>query len=320
LPDKVVFSSSSLPSHLNEQAKFSLWQDIHMAEIWSVDYSIADDIPFNAEIEARAIGEVNLGRMAGTIRHASRKAQHINEDSRDGYLLLINNGATEMVGSQIGRTYAIASGEAALVSASEAFEMTGDEKNIWGNIVIPQKLLAGAFANIDDLLAMRIGADNEALRLLRNYWAMLEDDGLTFTPDLGAHAASTIVDLVGLATGAKGEATELAGFTGLRAARLAAILEKIRANYTDPRISAQTVANELRLSLRYIHDLLQETGLGFSERILELRLLRTRQMLSDRRNDGLRVGEIALLCGFGDVSYFNRSFRRRFGGTPGSMR
>ena len=291
-----------------------------MAEIWSVDYSIADDIPFNAEIEARAVGEVNLGRMAGTIKHASRKVQHIKEDNRDGYLLLINNGASEMVGSQIGRTYAIASGEAALVSASEAFAMTGDEKNIWGNIVIPQKLLAGAFANIDDLLAMRIASDNEALRLLRSYWAMLETDGLTLTPALGIHAASTIVDLVGLATGAKGEAAEFAGLTGLRAARLAAILEKIRTNYTDTRISAQTVATDLRLSLRYVHDLLQETGLGFSERILEQRLLRARQMLSNRRNDGLRVGEIAFLCGFSDIPHFNRSFRRRFGGTPGSMR
>ena len=167
---------------------------------------------------------------------------------------------------------------------------------------------------------MRIGADNDALWLLRSFWVLLENDGLTLTPDLGAHAASTIVDLVGLATGAKGGAAELAGLTGLRAARLAAILDKIRTDYTDPRISAQTVANDLGLSQRYIHDLLQETGLGFSERILELRLLRARQMLSDRRNDGLRVGEIAVMCGFNDIPHFNRSFRRRFGGTPGSMR
>ena len=291
-----------------------------MAEIWSVDYSIAGAVPFEAEIEAMAVGEVNLGRMAGTIKHASRKVQHINDDSRDGYLLLINNGTSEMVGSQIGRTYGIASGEAALVSASEAFEMDGGESNVWANIVIPHQLLAGAFANINDLLAVRIGADNEALTLLRRYCDMLENGGLSLSPDLAAHAATTIVDLVGLASGAKGEAAELAGFTGLRAARLAAVLDKIRSGFTDPNINAQSVATSLGLSLRYVHDLLQETGLGFSDRILELRLLRTRQMLSDRRNDGLLVSEIAMICGFGDISYFNRSFRRRFGGTPGSMR
>jgi len=318
--EKVVFSSNSLPSRLNEKAKFSLWQDIHMANIWSVDYATARTAPFEAEIEARAIGEVNLGRMAGTIKHASRKAQHINEDGRDGYLLLINNGTSHMVGSQIGRTYTIANGEAALVSASEAFEMTGGDRNTWANIVVPQKLLTDTFANVNDLLGLRIGAENEALRLLRGYSAMLESQDLALTPDLEIHAAATLVDLIGLASGAKGNAAELSGVTGLRAARLARILNYIRANYQKPTISAKAMAGELGISLRYAHDLLQQTGQSFSERVLELRLVRTYQMLTKRSNDGLKVGEIAFLCGFADVSYFSRCFRRRFGETPGSVR
>lgn len=94
----------------------------------------------------------------------------------------------------------------------------------------------------------------------------------------------------------------------------------MRDNFADPAISAQGVAGQLRLSVRYVHDLLQETGVSFAERILELRLQRAHRMLSDRRNDRMRISEIALLSGFSDVSYFNRCFRRRFGSTPGSAR
>ena len=43
-------------------------------------------------------------------------------------------------------------------------------------------------------------------------------------------------------------------------------------------------------------------------------------MLADRRNDRLKVSEIALACGFNEVSYFNRCFRRRFGATPSEFR
>jgi AraC-like DNA-binding protein len=32
------------------------------------------------------------------------------------------------------------------------------------------------------------------------------------------------------------------------------------------------------------------------------------------------IGEIALACGFVDLSYFNRAFRRRYGLTPSDVR
>ncbi|RUU02094.1 AraC family transcriptional regulator [Mesorhizobium sp. USDA-HM6] len=315
-----VFSSNDLPAHLDDRARFALWQDIHVAEIWSVEYATSDRLPFAADIEARAVGQLVLGQMAGTIRHASRKASNIAADSRDGYLLLVNNGDTILSGAQVGRDYHVGKGEAALVSASEALQMTGGEKNIWANVVVPRAVLEKAFAHVDDRLALTISADNEALDMLKRYCRFLETGPDLISPDLVTHASETIVDLICLATGAKGETAELAGLRGLRAARLQAVLGKIRDNFADPDISAQSVAQQLRLSVRYVHDLLQETGVSFAERVLELRLQRAHRMLSDRRNDRMRISEIALLAGFSDVSYFNRCFRRRFGSTPSDAR
>lgn len=317
---KNVFSSLDLPGHLDDRARFALWQDIHVAEIWSVEYAISGNLPFAAAIEATAIGPVVLGRMAGTIQHASRKTRNIAEDGRDGYLLLVNNGDTPLIGAQAGRDYSVGKGEAALVSASEALEMSGGDSNVWANIVVPREILEKAFAHVEDRLAWTVAADNEALLMLRRYCGFLEEGPALVSPDLVAHATETIVDLIGLVTGAKGESAELAGLRGLRAARLQAVLEHIRVNFADPAISAQQVARRLRLSARYVHDLLQETGISFAEHILELRLQKARRMLSDRRNDRMRIAEIALLSGFSDVSYFNRCFRRRYGVTPSSAR
>lgn len=317
---KNVFSSVDLPPQLGHQARFALWQDIHVAEIWSVEYAISGNLPFEAAIEATPVGPLVLGQMAGTIKHASRRASNIAADGRDGYLLLVNNGDTILSGTQVGRDYHVGKGEAALVSASEALQMTGGDKNIWANVVVPRDVLEKAFAHVDDRLALTIGADNEALDMLKRYCRFLEAGPALVSPDLVTHATETVVDLIGLATGAKGESAELAGLRGLRAARLQAILQKMRDNFADPAISAQSVAQQLRLSVRYVHDLLQETGMSFAERILESRLQRAHRMLSDRRNDRMRISEIALLSGFSDVSYFNRCFRRRFGSTPSAAR
>ncbi|WP_245235441.1 AraC family transcriptional regulator [Mesorhizobium erdmanii] len=317
---KNVFSSVDLPSYLDDRARFALWQDIHVAEIWSVEYAISANRSFAAAIEAMPVGPLVLGQMAGTIQHASRKTRNIADDGRDGYLLLINNGDTRLSGAQVGRDYSVGKGEAALVSASEALEMSGGDSNVWANIVVPREILENAFAHADDRLALTVAADNEALAMLRRYCSFLEAGPVLVSPELITHATETIVDLIGLAIGAKGDPAELAGMRGLRAARLQAILDKIRDNFADPAISAQQVAQQLRLSVRYVHDLLQESGASFAERILELRLQRAHRMLSDRRNDRMRISEIALLSGFSDVSYFNRCFRRRFGSTPSGAR
>ena len=47
---------------------------------------------------------------------------------------------------------------------------------------------------------------------------------------------------------------------------------------------------------------------------------RARAMLADPRYNQMKVGEIATTCGFNEVPYFNRCFRRRFGTTPTQYR
>jgi len=43
-------------------------------------------------------------------------------------------------------------------------------------------------------------------------------------------------------------------------------------------------------------------------------------MLCDPRFVGWTIGAIAFEAGFGDLSYFNRSFRRRYGISPSEVR
>ena len=317
---KTVFTSKDLPSHLDENAKFSLWQEIHNDQIWTVEYSKASERPFEADIEALPVGNLVVGQMAGAIKQAGRTKLHIAKDGHDGHLLLVNLGVNALTGSQMGREYRLAHGEAALVSASEPLTMTGGDWNIWSNLVIPSHILRAAFGNIDNKLGITIGASYEPLRLLQGYSRLLEDGAPLQSPDLIEHASTTLLDLVGLATGAKGEVAELAAMRGLRVARLQAVLNQIARRFTDVEFSTRDVATAQGISVRYVNDLLQESGLSFSDRVLELRLQRARAMLSDRRNDGMRIGDIAYASGFADISHFNRGFRRRFGLTPTGAR
>jgi AraC-like DNA-binding protein len=43
-------------------------------------------------------------------------------------------------------------------------------------------------------------------------------------------------------------------------------------------------------------------------------------MLVDPRYSDRSISAVAYEAGFGDLSYFNRTFRRRYGGTPSDIR
>ena len=106
----------------------------------------------------------------------------------------------------------------------------------------------------------------------------------------------------------------------LRAVRLDAVTRAIGARFAEPDISPSAIGATMGLSVRYVHHILQETGISFSERVLELRLARALSLLIGHEGHSLRVSDAALAAGFSDLSYFNRCFRRRYGVTPTTAR
>jgi AraC-like DNA-binding protein len=74
------------------------------------------------------------------------------------------------------------------------------------------------------------------------------------------------------------------------------------------------------VSPRYVHLLFETEGLSFNKFVVERRLLRAYEMLSDSQRSDRTITAIALTAGFSDLSHFNRAFRRRFGTTPSEAR
>jgi AraC-like DNA-binding protein len=61
-------------------------------------------------------------------------------------------------------------------------------------------------------------------------------------------------------------------------------------------------------------------GTTFTEYVLSQRIVRARRMLTDPRLAGEKISTVAYDCGFADLSYFNRAFRRHCGAAPSDVR
>jgi AraC-like DNA-binding protein len=110
------------------------------------------------------------------------------------------------------------------------------------------------------------------------------------------------------------------GPSGRRAAWQAAVLREIDDLIADRGLSAVTVGQRLGITARYVHLLLEDTGRSFSQLVLAKRLERAAGLLRAQEQPTRKISEIASTCGFGDLSYFNRVFRKRYGRTPSEFR
>jgi AraC-like DNA-binding protein len=279
------------------------------------------DTPLRVRFELLALGSVQLGRSVGSINMFERRRDHIASDCDDRFLLIVNRGVIEAHG-QVARfaPLKIPTGAGFLTSYTEP-GMHGCSRDYeFLILMLPRRLFTGRQAKADELIGATVPAANEALRLLRTYADMLLDGEGLSNPAVLAHAGQTLTDLAVLAFGTDRDNTEAARASGLRAARLAAVLRQIRLDYADPEISPERIAGRVGISTRYLHELLQETGISCAERIQELRLEAAFAILCRQTGKNRKVSDTAYAVGFNDVSYFNRCFRRKFGITPTGAR
>jgi AraC-like DNA-binding protein len=183
----------------------------------------------------------------------------------------------------------------------------------------PDTTIGKALSQSDQARAPDV-AGNDALRIATRYVNLFLSKGGPFDPQLAAHAAETLLGLVGIAVDPVKEAPVDGGQRGLRERRLDEILRAISEGFADPSFSLNTVAVRLGLSERYIQDVLRSTGTGFADRVIELRLQQSVSLLAAAEGGRRKVSDVAFASGFNDLSYFHRCFRRRFGVTPGTWR
>jgi AraC-like DNA-binding protein len=69
-----------------------------------------------------------------------------------------------------------------------------------------------------------------------------------------------------------------------------------------------------------VRKLFESEDTSFTQFVLGQRLARAHALLSDPHFADRSIAALALEAGFGDLSYFNRAFRRRYGDAPSEMR
>ena len=211
-------------------------------------------------------------------------------------------------------------GDAVLVSNSDMLSTRMVRRSHHVSLSLPRKVMRSFVADDPDALLRSVPKDSEPLRLLKNYVGVLEEDLGLATPELCHLFVSHVYDLAALALGASGDVAAVAESHGVRAARLRAIKTDVLQALGDHDLTVAGIAARHHVTPRYVQMLFESEGTTFSRFLLLQRLGVAHRTLCDPRLAEKTVTAIAFEAGFGDLSHFNRDFRRRYGGSPSDVR
>lgn len=298
--------------------RFEYWRDAMDRHLLSGAIDALSERPFRAVAALRPLPglRVGLGCSGPLIHHRTRD---VLADENDDIALLINLRG-QLIVRRRGDDIILDEGDACLVACCETGDYVLPRSGQLMLIRVARGAL-GAFAEfVDDALGSIVPARAEALALLVGYARTLPRGALELSPGAGRIIVDHVADLICLVLGAKGEAADIAARRGLAAVRLDAIKAYIRERLATTDLTPEVVAVAQGISPRYMRQLFESGGESFSGYLLTQRLAQAHCMLTSVRFSGRPISEIAYDVGFGDLSYFNRTFRRRYQSTPRDAR
>jgi AraC-like DNA-binding protein len=283
-----------------------------------VDLEPEPGVAFEARNRALTLPGLQLMEAQASPVRVSRGGRYL-ADGNDDVVVAINRAGSALFESG-GRSQFLREGEAIILRGSEAtsFHRLSAGKSF--TLLVPRVAIESAVVGIDDALMRPIPADHGALKLLDHYASWLLNAGGPVDPQLLNLSVRHVQDLLALAIGPAADFADTVRARGLRAARLKLAKSFIVGNSHRRDISITAVAAKLNVTPRYVQRLFEADGTTFSEFLTRLRLARAHRVLCEPASSQEAIATIAYDVGFGDLSYFNRRFRRQYGQTPREVR
>jgi AraC-like DNA-binding protein len=313
-PGPVRFSLDGVP----ERERLGIYREFFGKSVCRFEIDPLDGVPFDVDVTLGAMPELQLfkGRVQGT---RCGRAPKLLADGTDDFALVVNLGGPYLA-AQRGEEILLDDGEATLLSEADSFFLSHKPPGALLVLRMPRPRLATLVRGPQDRIMRRIPHETPALKLLRRYVDIAWSEPSTESDALRHAVGTHLQDLIALTIGATQDTEEAARGRGLHAALLHAVKRDIDENIDQPDLSVGALAHRHACTPRFVQRLFEGEGTTFTDYVLDRRLFRAHRMLTDPRRAGEKISAIALDAGFGDISYFNRAFRRRYGETPSAVR
>jgi len=280
----------------------------------TLDIEPSPDVPLEMRTLSCELPDACLATCFLNCARACREQKHCLTDGSDHILLLRPVGGPFTV-EQNGRRVRVEAGNAVIVSTLRpwTWDVTGLAR--LDCLRVPRDVVKSAPRDLLAALPLAVSRDVPAFQLLAHYGGALLQGilplGTIETQRMAAHHVQDLLILL-LKTQEQDNTAP--------ATRLDLIKSDIERHLPDSRFSIEDVARRHGVTVRTVQKLFESAGTTFSEYVLKRRLELAWKNLQAPDAADRKISDIAYGAGFGDLSYFNRVFRRTYKMTPRQAR
>jgi len=306
--------------HKPEKEQFNYWCELvssHFTELSAKRRN--DSSAFKGKIKLLNQAGLTVSEIASEAQTVNRARRSISSSSTDECFLLIQEEGVGHI-AQDEREVTLRQGEYAIVDPSRPYQLSFEERFEQICFSIPHSTLLPRINNPRRLTAIKpkVCKDLESIGL--QYINALRNPSLTMNPVASQQLVCNFLEFLPilfneaeyiLGDQAKSKSTSM---------QIDMLFSFIRRNLASPGLNPKMAANELGISLRYVHKLFSHCDYSFSRWVLMQRLNKCAEDLSNPSLTGKSIAEIAFSWGFNDLSHFGRNFKSSFNATPREWR
>lgn len=310
------------PLEVLESASFGLaaWRHAVCESFVVHDCQGVEPELFSGHIESSSLGDLTFSTLRSSAQEVRRDSHHIRSDSKE--LLLV---ALQVSGScsleQDGRDSHLQPGDIACFDTMRPYALSfrSDFQQIV--LQVPRTLIHQRVGPTTRYVSRTISGSTPMGALMFPFLSRAARMSTQVPTDTARGIADASLGILATALGdmvvGAGESLGHRWASGAILYRANAYIEN---HLDEPPLNAETVAQHLGVSMRYLQQVFQQHGLTVSDVIWKLRLQRSRRKLADPVLSGQTISQIALACGFVDFTHFSRRFKAAFAQTPTEFR
>lgn len=307
----LTFSTAQAPP----RRRLEVWNELLSQRVLEFDVKSDGALAFDGAIVEAPLGTERAFRIS--VRH-NQRARHCHPNllkgtEEDFCLIQLRQGGYDLAAGT--RAANLTIGDSVLVTTGEQFRFECPEVTSCLVLRFRSTWLRRGMPNIGDFVGHRLDSQAGWGRALAAALWNIEPQQIADWSFPATDVADQIAGLLSLAV-----ARNTVEVTTPQRALLKRARGLLAENFHEPDLRPATIAAELGISKRYLHQLFATAHSAFSRELFTLRLAQARRLLENHHYAKLTITEIGVACGFCDASHFSRLFSAEFGISPRDFR
>jgi AraC-like DNA-binding protein len=307
------FSTAGLPA----TGKMAAWNDLYSSRMSRVEFTAADQHRFGAELSISQIGPLKLAKLSVDRCSIERTRRHLTQSPRLYSFLLQAKGSS--VFYHYGHEAHLSAGDFVLCDTGMPHHFETASPSVTIMVRVLPDVLREYMPALEQFCGLQLG---HAVGVTNTAAAMVQSlsDQVDFasSPDYEGRVARSLLEMISISYTMGFNCRTSASSAVLR--RRNDVVRYIEDHLRDPALTAESVADGVHLSPRYLRAIFSESGEKVSDYIRRRRVEECARKMRDPAWSGHSLMKIAFSSGFNSAAHFSRCFRDRFRVSPREYR